>query len=696
MIKFDLLKNWFTEKNILLVFVIIFIGGLIFNIGNVNTGNVIYDTKIGVRSINEVFDSDSQINLDLEGNITSLKISGEVIGNGTVEVYLGNKLILRSDNFEEYQGIMLTGFVVVDLDNSNLTQIQINEEPSVETIQLNESENENVSKNIEEIIEFTSNTTEELLVQANSTNQTYENVSIIINESVQNLSINESTNNTIVLNETFTKQNISDNVTQDFNEISVQINKTELIINESNISQETIVLVNDTNITWDDSIVINISINESVENISLNISNNVSVNTSYNVSVNTSYNISVNTSYNVSDVLNVSTNISTQFNITSNQTNITNEVIINDSLINYLQVISFMDYCDETCYLPNTPQSISLTIKVNNAILNITTISYKYIEEVKLESLDGYEEFNLSINEKNLLILDSSVDTELFLKIGVDERNYVEFNVNNFSNADIDIIKTNDSRITSKIIRLNKLVKSPKVYLEADDADIVLECSQFNKTCKKWVKTNLIISKNQKSYSFKPKINGIYALSNQNKIRPNYVPTNSVYLNSDCEKCNKIANCNALDFCPLQNKLKDKYDFVAQLDFDVYNLDKINTAQLCAYVTYNTDQNRIHFLKYSPESYCSDIKNGNSTSSIITFATIDKTNDWICVDATQLVEESLERQESNLFINWMGHDLAGGSFPMTCYAGITQLNECGGKNPSGAQDCRPYLKINYK
>ena len=506
MIKFDLLKNWFTEKNILLVFVIIFIGGLIFNIGNVNTGNVIYDTKIGVRSINEVFDSDSQINLDLEGNITSLKISGEVIGNGTVEVYLGNKLILRSDNFEEYQGIMLTGFVVVDLDNSNLTQIQINEEPSVETIQLNESENENVSKNIEEIIEFTSNTTEELLVQANSTNQTYENVSIIINESVQNLSINESTNNTIVLNETFTKQNISDNVTQDFNEISVQINKTELIINESNISQETIVLVNDTNITWDDSIVINISINESVENISLNISNNVSVNTSYNVSVNTSYNISVNTSYNVSDVLNVSTNISTQFNITSNQTNITNEVIINDSLINYLQVISFMDYCDETCYLPNTPQSISLTIKVNNAILNITTISYKYIEEVKLESLDGYEEFNLSINEKNLLILDSSVDTELFLKIGVDERNYVEFNVNNFSNADIDIIKTNDSRITSKIIRLNKLVKSPKVYLEADDADIVLECSQFNKTCKKWVKTNLIISKNQKSYSFKQKL----------------------------------------------------------------------------------------------------------------------------------------------------------------------------------------------
>ena len=711
MIKFESLKKSITEKHILGLFVFIFALGLMFSIGYTQTGKVVYDVKIGIMSVDEVFTRDSELNLLLDGNITSLKISGEIIGNGTVQVYLGDKLILNSHNLEESKGITLTGFVVSDLVNHNISEFeQMNESDSenkqinemveeVNNSQINQINSDVVNATIEEdiLVNVTINNSQEtdnLINQINESlvqneTQSYnltQNITLSdTNESLQNVSTIQTSNNTLTVNDSIIELNITTNETQEINKTIVEINQTEIISNQTIEINESVIEFNDTNVSINVSEVTNVSVNISIENISINLSENITHNLTFNIT--NIVNISIN-----------QTNI-TQVNVTGNVTNISTEVILNQTDEVVTRRVAFTNYCDETCYLANTPKDITLTIKVNGAALNLSKISYSYVEETILktaQTLDGYNEFDSYISGKGLWILDSTLTDRINLKIGRDEKNFITFDVDKLSNVDIDMFESNDNRISSNIVFLNKSVQSPVVYLEAQDANVVLECVQYNQTCKKWIKSDIRLSKSNELYIFRPRLDGYYALSNNDKVRPKFVPTNSVYLNSDCVKCSKIAECEAKDFCPIQNKLKDKFDFVAQLDFDVYNLDEIDSAQLCAYVSYNTDQNRIHFLKYSPENYCSNIKNGNSTSSIISFATINKTKDWVCVDVKELIDESIQRQESNLFINWMGHDLSGGSFPLTCYAGITDLEECGENNPSGANDCRPYLEINYK
>ena len=75
---------------------------------------------------------------------------------------------------------------------------------------------------------------------------------------------------------------------------------------------------------------------------------------------------------------------------------------------------------------------------------------------------------------------------------------------------------------------------------------------------------------------------------------------------------------------------------------------------------------------------------------------IDKNDEWVCMDATDIVKEAKDKDYSNVFIDWLGQDLDGKSFPIDCYRGLSPLQYCGGNNPAGADDCRPYLKLTYK
>ena len=146
----------------------------------------------------------------------------------------------------------------------------------------------------------------------------------------------------------------------------------------------------------------------------------------------------------------------------------------------------------------------------------------------------------------------------------------------------------------------------------------------------------------------------------------------------------------------MQNVAPHGSTFISQLDFDIFNLDNSwETAEVCAYIYYYKGP-VINYLKNSPESYCSNIDYGNSTSTLITYKLITSKNEWVCINASEIIRDTESKEYSNVFINWLGQDLNGGRFPFNCYYGIIDLENCEGNNPSGVNDCRPYLKLTYK
>ena len=154
-------------------------------------------------------------------------------------------------------------------------------------------------------------------------------------------------------------------------------------------------------------------------------------------------------------------------------------------------------------------------------------------------------------------------------------------------------------------------------------------------------------------------------------------------------------NCAVESFCPIDGKVAENYDFAAQFDFDIFSLDKhVEDAEICMYTYYNSGDPVMTYLKYGPESFCSDIRQGNLSSTYLTYNLIQRENQWACIDASSLVQEAQRQKFTSLFVNVFGQNVDGSNKPFNCYRGFAPLKNCGNSNPSGAQDCRPYLKIN--
>ena len=88
----------FNEKNVLLGIIVVFILGIFWNLTSGITGFVVtgQDNKTIIK-VNETFFKNSKISLNTTENITSVRITGEIIGNGTAKIYFNDLLILDSD-----------------------------------------------------------------------------------------------------------------------------------------------------------------------------------------------------------------------------------------------------------------------------------------------------------------------------------------------------------------------------------------------------------------------------------------------------------------------------------------------------------------------------------------------------------------------------------------------------------------------
>jgi hypothetical protein len=659
----------FNEKNVLLGIIVVFILGIFWNLTSGITGFVVtgQDNKTIIK-VNETFFKNSKISLNTTENITSVRITGEIIGNGTAKIYFNDLLILDSDLIKKKSNL-ITGKIVQEIGEikttiENITQ-KIEEENNLSEIVGVQSINETIIE-INETIEL-QNITDE--IELNITI----NESVDINKTEQTFTINE----TVKINET---EEITITISKYFNNYCVDT--CVLNTNESVI----IIELNNTKLRLD---AITYTINQIgiEENISIEINKTIKYNLTVNQTANITFeNLTINNTINLTQnytnisIINFTTNISS--NMSLNISNVTYNLTLNITDINQIYNLTLSN---ETIEIINIISNIS---NETEFVIGNATITNFSLPLIKLNNI---------LKLKGMSILDYSKDTFYNLKIGPNEQNYVSIFTQNLTNLDIDFIKDNSSKFESLIFNLN-YTASVKINLESKNVDAVLKCKQYDSQegCKKWIETDIPIRKIFDGYEFELMDKGYYVLSNKKSKLIKYVPTNSVYYNTNCEKCEKVYDCNAEDFCVVQNKLYEGYNFVAQLDFDVHNLGKLSQAQLCAYVSYNGREPLFNYIKYVPQSHCSHLDQINSASDIISYKYVEGQNKWECIDATELLKESQRLSESNLFINWYGPNIENKGLPFTCYEGISELQNCGGYNPSGHKDCRPYLQINYK
>jgi hypothetical protein len=584
------------DSHAFIAIIAVFLLGVIYtNLGGNITGRAIYEENFGSINISALFNESANITLAVNRSITSLRVTGAFIGNGTARIYLDNRLVIDKDLISEPQQNLITG-------------MDISEDPSES---YNDSSS-NISESDIAVIPFENYCSETCIINLSG------NATLIIE-------LEDA-----VLNLTRIDYAYVTEIAEENTDIFNVTNGNESIANESVLAENITVVINES----EQNNISNLTINETLNE-------NITINETLNLTVNETLNITVNE--------------------TLNLTNETLNITLNES----------------------TP--------AENISLNITEIN---ITEMPV-ALTILEKFNLTLTKKGLKILGYNSGSSTFA-VGLNENNFVEISENSLGNLSVDIKNSGEDRLSSNVVILENLSGSVLVNLAADNADTILRCLQFTDgVCRRWEKTDIPFAYLNNLVSFTVNESGVYSTSKIKQLKKEYIPSSSVYYNTDCSYCEETYNCRAEKMCILQSG-GPVTSFTAQLDFDILEIsDNLESAEVCAYLYYISGEPVINYLKDSPQSYCSDIRLWNFTSSLISYKLIGEKEGWVCIDATELIQENQRKGYSNVFINWIGQNFGSGK-DFNCYLGISEIGNCGYYSPSGSNDCRPYLKLTYK
>jgi hypothetical protein len=210
------------SASILAILAILVILGLsLFFLRPVLTGLVVGEESY-TQNLGLIINESSSYELQLEhiGVLKSAKISGSLLGDGNVKVYLEDKLILDNSELEESRIKKITGLIVGGLTGWFVDDADIAENETIETL-----ENEIIETLENETIETLENETIETL--ENETIETLENETI---ETLENETTETLENETIIESENETSEEIDETIegetaetgTQDVREISFE------------------------------------------------------------------------------------------------------------------------------------------------------------------------------------------------------------------------------------------------------------------------------------------------------------------------------------------------------------------------------------------------------------------------------------------------------------------------------------------
>ncbi|MBU0756658.1 MAG: hypothetical protein KKF44_01210, partial [Nanoarchaeota archaeon] len=340
------------------------------------TGYAVMDNDTIVHDVSELFYENAVYSISTDRNITSLRVSGKIIGNGTVRIYLGDRLVLDSTEVRSRKGGLssITGLVIDDI-GMDLT------EPVNETSAEPDTEEEN--------------NTDAAVAEAD------EIVEELVPDELQIEPLNDTKAEPVSEEETI-------------------LNQTDEMIHELNESNEPVLEFDGMNESTESTEIIDSNdSNESIENITAGNQNN---SIELNVPVNET--VVIDEKDNHEDSAANETNIElplqienlTQEPVESNETllpeNLTEEIPVNDTEINTTieefeidlsAEIDFENYCIETCMLNNHPGELELRIVVEDARLYLSSATYSIVKEEIIEEIVeqnvSAEEFNIGLVE---------------------------------------------------------------------------------------------------------------------------------------------------------------------------------------------------------------------------------------------------------------------------------------------------------
>jgi len=177
------------------------------------------------------------------------------------------------------------------------------------------------------------------------------------------------------------------------------------------------------------------------------------------------------------------------------------------------------------------------------------------------------------------------------------------------------------------------------------------------------------------------------------------IKASSVYYEFNCPKCELDYDSSPVNFCPMINHWQEMDDFEAEISFDIGYIEQVNSASICAYQGYTWweepfgYQEAINYIEKINSSQLSAAPVRFSADDLWINETMSVALGWKCINITNFVQDSVNNNETNLYVRWWGQDINGSRGPVACFKGFASLDQCEGDNPSGALDCRPYLNI---
>jgi parallel beta-helix repeat protein len=167
---------------------------------------------------------------------------------------------------------------------------------------------------------------------------------------------------------------------------------------------------------------------------------------------------------------------------------------------------------------------------------------------------------------------------------------------------------------------------------------------------------------------------------------------NVYYETSSCQ------SSNPTNWCAITNYGASKINYSGEMNFSTNSIlsTNITSATVCMYKYFGTMQYTIYAQNITSIS-CS----GNSLTS-----GLDQTNwfaqgfpvpnGWFCADVTQYVKSAIDNNANSFNVRFWGEDVGGATTNYDCFKGPAEaVANCGGSNPSGANNCTPYLNVTY-
>jgi hypothetical protein len=155
-------------------------------------------------------------------------------------------------------------------------------------------------------------------------------------------------------------------------------------------------------------------------------------------------------------------------------------------------------------------------------------------------------------------------------------------------------------------------------------------------------------------------------------------------------------------FCTRTNSIEmQRADLGGELTFNISELSKenISEAKICAYAfaSLNTEVNTTNYIQEISEQERKKTPTIETINSGLGLATITPEEGWKCITITDIAKNAIKQGKKKIYFKWVGEDATKtGIEQMTCFKSNARDFDTCGYNPTGANNCDPYLSVTYE